>query len=154
MSIAMELQRYLEDSHVSYDVTEHKKTSCSSKTAEASHVPGDSLAKGVVLKWNETYLLAIVPATRHVELDKVEEFLDGKVKLASEQEASRLFPDCEEGAIPVMGGAYGVPSIIDELLEDSQEIYFEGGDHRSLVHMSGDEFSYLMCDVPRSQISA
>lgn len=154
MGIAMELQRYLEDGHISYDLTKHQKTSCSTRTAEASHVPGDNLAKGVVLKWNEIYLLAIVPSTRQVELSKVENFLDGKVKLASEQEASQLFPDCEEGAIPVMGGAYGIPSIVDECLEDPEEIYFEGGDHRTLVHISGDQFGRLMCDVPHGRISA
>ncbi len=154
MSIAMELQRFLEDCYVSYDVTEHKKTDCSAKTVEASHVPAERLAKGVVLKWNETFLLAIVPSSHQVELAKVERFLDGKVELASEQEASRLFPDCEMGAIPVMGSAYGVPSIIDERLDDPPEIYFEGGDHQSLVHMSGDQFGRLMCDVPHGQISA
>lgn len=153
MDVAMELQRCLDDSHVSYDVTKHKRTGCSSETAETSHVPGDNRAKGVVLKWNETFILAVVPSSRHVELDKIGEFVKGPVKLASEREANRLFPDCEEGAIPVIGSAYRVPTIVDELLEIPNEVYFEGGDHRCLVHVSGDSFGRLMCDVPHGQIS-
>lgn len=144
MGIAMTLQQYLDDNHVAYDVTTHKKTGCSSMTAQASHVPGNCLAKGVVLKWDDIYILAVLPASRHVEMDKLADIVDGPVKLASEQETSRLFPDCEDGAVPVLGIAYGVPAIVDKRLEERDDIYFEGGDHRSLVHISGNQFSHLM----------
>lgn len=153
MGIAMTLQQYLDDNRVAYDVTRHKKTSCSSKMAEASHVPGDSLAKGVVLKWDDAYILAVIPSTRHVEMDKIADIVEGQVTLASEQEASLLFPDCEEGAVPVIGVAYGLATIVDERLDDCESIYFEGGDHRSLVHVTGDRFGHLMCDMTHSQIS-
>jgi Ala-tRNA(Pro) deacylase len=32
-------------------------------------------------------------------------------------------------------------------------VYFEGGDHRALIHMSGDDFRRLMTDVPQGHIS-
>ncbi len=153
MAIAMTLQQYLDDRHVTYDVTEHRKTGCSTKTAQASHVPGDNLAKGVVLKWDDSYILAVVPATRHVEIEKVTDIVEGPVVLASEPEVARLFPDCEQGAVPVMGEAYGLPTIVDERLDDCDDIYFEGGDHRSLVHITGDHFSHLMSDMTHSLIS-
>ena len=154
MGIAMTLQQYLDDKQVGYDVTKHRKTACSSMTAQASHVPGDSLAKGVVLKWDDTYILAVIPSTRHVELEKVTDIVEGPVTLASEQEVNRLFPDCDHGAVPVMGEAYGLPTIVDERLDDCDDIYFEGGDHRSLVHITGDHFSHLMGDMTHSKISA
>ena len=75
MGIAMTLQQYLDDKQVAYEVTRHRRTGCSSKTAQASHVPGDNLAKGVVLKWDDTYILAVVPATRHVEIDRIAVFV-------------------------------------------------------------------------------
>ena len=153
MGIAMTLQQYLDDLHVAYDVTTHKKTGCSSMTAQASHVPDDNLAKGVVLKWGSTYILAVLPASRHVELDKVKEIVDGPVSLASEQEASEQFPDCEDGAIPVLGVAYKLPCVVDERLEHRDDIYFEGGDHRTLVHLSGEQFDRLMYEVPHGQFS-
>ncbi|MGO4832272.1 aminoacyl-tRNA deacylase, partial [Rhizobiaceae sp. 2RAB30] len=71
MGLAMTMQEYLEDNHVHYDVARHSKTGSSAMTAEASHVPGNSLAKGVVLKWEDGYLLAVLPASRHVDLEKV-----------------------------------------------------------------------------------
>ena len=154
MGIAMTLQQYLDDNHVAYDVTTHKKTGCSSMTARASHVSGDSLAKGVVLKWGGTHILAVLPASRHIELDKIRGIVDGPVTLASEQEASQLFPDCEVGAVPALGVAYKLASVVDERLEDRDDIYFEGGDHCSLVHISGEQFDRLMYGVPHGRFSA
>ena len=153
MGIAMTLQRYLDDHHVSYDVVTHKKTGCSTMSAQSSHIPGNSLAKGVVLKSDGTYILAVLPATRHVELARLQDVVGGPVKLAKESEASQLFPDCQEGAVPALGVAYGLPAVVDEQLDSCDDIYFEGGDHRSLVHISGDQFGRLTSEIPHGRFS-
>ena len=153
MGVAMTLQRYLDDNHVSYDVVTHRTTGCSTMSAQSSHIPGNSLAKGVVVKGDGAYVLAVLPAPRHVELDALQNFIDGPVTLATESEASQLFPDCQKGAVPALGVAYGLPAVVDEQLDDCDEIYFEGGDHRSLVHISGDQFGRLMSNVPHGQFS-
>ena len=49
MGIALTLQEYLDDHHVPYDVMLHKRTHCAFDTARATHVPGERIAKGVVL---------------------------------------------------------------------------------------------------------
>lgn len=154
MGIAMTMQEYLEDNHVHYDVARHSKTGSSAMTAEASHVPGAALAKGVVLKWEDGYLLAVVPASRHVDLDKVSALLGERVQLATEDEASALFPDCDTGAVPIFGAPYRIACVIDDRLEGGSDIYFEGGDHRSLVHVSGEGFGRLMYGMPHGHISA
>lgn len=43
LGIALTLQEYLNDSHMAYEVTSHKKTDCSAKTAEVSHVPAANI---------------------------------------------------------------------------------------------------------------
>ena len=50
MTLAVTLQRYLADHGIDYDVVTHRPTMSSSQTAEASHVPGDFLAKAVIVK--------------------------------------------------------------------------------------------------------
>ncbi len=153
MGVAMTLQRYLDDLHVSYDVVTHKKTGSSSMSAQSSHISGNNLAKGVVLKTDGTYILAVLPATCQVELEKLKNLVGGNVTLATESEASQLFPDCEEGAIPALGVAYGLPAVVDEQLDSRNDIYFEGGDHRSLVHISGDQFGSLMGGMSHGRFS-
>ncbi|WP_157018680.1 aminoacyl-tRNA deacylase [Mesorhizobium xinjiangense] len=154
MGIALTMQEYLEDNHLAYDLAKHRKTATSAMTAQASHVPGGCLAKGVVLKWDEGYLLAVLPASRHVDIDKVGRIVGGPVFLANEDEASALFPDCDTGAVPILGVPYRVACVVDDHLEERQDVYFEGGDHRTLVHLDGNDFSRLMYGMPHASICA
>ena len=153
MGIAMTLKQYLDAQGVRYETMTHDKTSCSSLTAQASHVPGDCLAKGIVLRREDGYLVAVIPASQHVDLHEVGRRLDQAVGLASEDELSRLFADCDVGAVPPMPKAYGLEAVVDEGLDAQPEIYFEAGDHRTLVHIDGQDFRELMKDVPHAQIS-
>jgi Ala-tRNA(Pro) deacylase len=154
MGVALTLQSYLGDRYVSYDVTRHERTGNSSSTAETCHVPGDRLAKGVVLKSGTGYILAVLPASKRIVMEAVEAATGSPAALATEVEASMLFPDCEIGAVPVFGEAYGVPAMIEETLDDSRDIYCEGGDHRSLVHIDGRDFRTLMANAERAHFVA
>jgi Ala-tRNA(Pro) deacylase len=153
MGIAISLQQFLEGRGVPYDVMEHERTMRSSATAEASAIPEDNLAKGVLIKRKNGFLLAVVPASRHIQLEELGAWLRQPVGLATETEVASVFADCELGAVPPVGGAYGLPTVIDDSLEGFKDIYFEGGDHRTLVHVTGRNFHRLMADVPHAHIS-
>lgn len=154
MTIAMTLRQYLEHRDVEYEVLRHDQTASSSRTAQAAHVPGDRLAKGVVLKQGGDYLLAVLPASRHVGLDGMESWLNRPVTLATEAEVESLFPDCDVGAVPAIANAYGLEAVVDSRLDEQDDIYFEGGDHRSVVHLSGEQFRKLTGSTPRRLIGA
>jgi Ala-tRNA(Pro) deacylase len=154
MGIALTLQQYLDDQHIDYDVMVHERTRCSSRTAQASHVPGDCLAKGVVLTREGGYVLAVVPASCRVQLEAIRQMLRCPVEMATEEEIATLFPDCDAGAVPPVGAPYAVEAIVDDSLDRQADIYFEGGDHRSLVHLRGAQFRELMKGVPHGRIAA
>ena len=154
MGIALTLQEYLDDSHIAYEVTSHKKTDCSAETAEVSQVPADQLAKGVIVKSDDVYVLAVLPASRRLDMNRLQKVMGEPVSLASEQEVSMLFPDCKTGAVPVIGSPYKIASIVDRRLDDQDDVYFEGGDHRCLVHVNGDQFGQLMYGIPHARLSA
>jgi Ala-tRNA(Pro) deacylase len=154
MGIAITLQKFLDGQSMPYEVLEHKRTGCSQRTADASHIPSECLAKGVVVRHKDGYVLIIVPASRQVRLDEVGRWLQRPIALASEDEASALFPDCERGAVPPIADAYGLTAVVDASLEGHEHIYFEGGDHRALVHVTGADFHRLMDKVPHGQFSA
>jgi Ala-tRNA(Pro) deacylase len=152
MSIAARVQTCLSQAGVQYDIIEHPRTSNSTHTAEAAHVPGASLAKSVVLEDGEKYLLAVVPATQSVDIGALYQRFGRVIGLASEEQIARLFADCEPGAVPPLGQVYGIETILDEAFVDAEDVYFEGGDHRALVHVNGSDFLKLMRDTPRARI--
>jgi hypothetical protein len=71
-----------------------------------------SLETGWQTRWSFTtggYVLAVVPSTHRVELGVVRDILGGHLGVAAEAEIARLFDDCELGAVPPIGAAYGLP---------------------------------------------
>ena len=152
MGIAITLRQYLSDQGISYDCLVHQRTDSSAGSAEASHVPNDCFAKAVVLRRRNAYIVAIVPASRNVNLAEVGGWLHQPVGLATEEEVVSLFSDCEQGAVPPIAAPYGLRSLLDESLAKQSDIYFEAGDHRTLVHVSGEQFNKLMHKVPHGRI--
>ena len=91
----------------------------------------------------------MVPSTHRLELDAVQRLVDRSMSLATEGEIADLFGDCELGAVPPVGPAYGLNVLMDESLADQSEVFFEGGDHRSLVRVNGADFDTLMGEAQR-----
>jgi len=154
MSISSRIKWYLEVNRVKYEVLVHPFTESSRETAEQAHIPSTKLAKAVLLEDQHGFVLPIVPASRRLDLAKVRRELKRDLRLASEAEISELFFDCESGAIPPMGSAYGIPTIIDDGLLGLGDIYFEGGDHVDLVHMDGADFFSLIPDGNHADLTS
>lgn len=153
MTIAHKLKDYIDGEGVVYDTVAHHRTATSSQTAQAAHVPGSRLAKSVVVHHEMGYALAVVPSTHRIELGTLQDVLDKRLGLASEDEVISLFADCDVGAIPPIGAAYNVPVILDESIGDAADVYFEGGDHKTLVHVSGKDFRNLTKDARLARFS-
>lgn len=126
-----------------YDVITHPHTSSSMETAEAAHVSGDTVAKAIVLKDREGYLMAVLPATHHIDVDRLNGWLHRDLDMVPEAELTGLFKDCEPGAIPPLGDAYHMEMVMDESLAKGTDIYFEAGNHRELIHMRGMQFDIV-----------
>ena len=144
MAIARKIEEYMAQHGLDYEVVMHMHSHSSMETAELAHVPGDRLVKSVILEDDDGYVMAVLPSTQHVRIGKLSHALNRKLRLATEDELAPLFADCELGAIPPVGLAYGVTTIMDESLAEQPEIYFEAGDHENLVHMSRSAFMALM----------
>ncbi|PWC42404.1 YbaK/EbsC family protein [Azospirillum sp. TSO22-1] len=153
MGIAITMEQFLDHNTVHYDLVRHAPTVSSLRTAEACHIPGGCLAKGVVLKDEIGYLLAVLPATHHIRMADLEARTNRHLLLAPEQEMQALFRDCAHGSVPVMGAAYGMDMIVDDSLAGQPDIYFEAGDHETLVHMDGAEFQRLTAQAPHGNFS-
>ena len=151
MSIAPQLKQHLDQAHANYELIEHSPTRTSLENATASSIPAEKVAKAVLLDTDDDYLLAVLPSDRKVELSELRSELGHKPRLASEDELRSLFEDCDVGAVPPVG--YGVTTIVDDALEQQPDVYFEAGDHSSLVHMNRAEFSRVMKDARHGQFS-
>jgi Ala-tRNA(Pro) deacylase len=153
MSIAKRLRAHLDAEGVAYETVGHPRTATADRTAEVAHIPGDHLAKTVVIHLETGPVLAVVPSSHRVDLGELQKLLDRRLGLASETEIGNVFDDCDLGAAPPVGPAYGVPTIVDRSLSGLDRIWFEGGDHRTLVSVSGGDFDRLMREARQGAFS-
>ena len=153
MAIAETVQRFLELQSVEYDLLPHTHTGSSHETAEAAHVNEDHIAKAVIVKDAAGYAMLVVPASNWVEVEHLRKELNRDFHLATEDELAKLFNDCEAGAVPPLGPAYGIETFLDEALTSLANVYFEAGDHEQLVHTAGEAFRTLLGGVRRGYYS-
>jgi Ala-tRNA(Pro) deacylase len=152
MAISPTLEEHLQQQSADYDLVAHPHTETSMNTAAAAHVPGRRLAKAVIVKDGEAYLMVVVPSDHHVHLGRLHQQLGREVGLASEDELARLFPDCELGAIPPIGDLYGLKTLVDAGLFSQPEVFLESGDHAHLVKVSGAQFESLLAAAERVEL--
>src|SRR5260370_4938434 len=116
----------------------------STRTAQACRVPGDRLDTAIGLRRDAGYMLAVLPASPHLRLPELRQHIGDDVALADESEIKRLFPDCALGAVPAIGECYDLDVIVDDSIQEQPDIYLEGGDPTTLIHISQAQFARLM----------
>jgi len=142
----MNVQGYLNASHVPYEVLEHQPTDDAQHMAHPMHVKGQKAAKTVLLRANHgyRYVTAVNPATRNIDFDvSRRSFGQSELHLASEAEVSDVCPDCEAGILLPFGSQYGVKTLVDSSLEKEEEIAFEGNRHKESIPMKSADFCRL-----------
>ena len=152
MEMAKTLEGFLDMNGVEYDMLMHHHTDSSINSAHAAHIPESQLAKPVILEDVQGYVMAVIPADSHIKIRELNRLLDRNMGLATENEIPDLFKDCEPGAIPPVGQAYGMQTIVDNNLDACSDIYFESGNHEELVHMNGAAFRQLMKNAQYASI--
>ena len=150
MSIPSRLSSYLEGRGAQYEVCMHEPSHTSFESARSAHVSPHQMAKSVILEDDRGCVMAVVPGDRHVMLGQLARMLGRQdLRLSDENRISMLFDDCERGAIPPVGMAWGVETVVDDEVESSDIVYLEAGDHESLLRMSRDQFHDLMSPARR-----
>src|SRR5581483_7257279 len=144
MACAMTVEQYLNELHIPYDIKQHPATPTSMKAAMAADVSADCMAKAVILEDERGYVMAVIPASHQVSLRRLRTMTGRRMHTASEQEL----------AVPPIGMAYGIETVWDDSLQEADDVYFEAGDHESLMHVHGRDFIQMMRDAPHGRISS
>ena len=140
----MKTRELLRGHGVRFEVIEHLTTFTAQRMAQAVHVSGEDVAKTVLLCADTKYVVAVLPATHSIDLDKLPGILGAKeVTLANETECSELFPDSEFGVVPPFASQYGLETVIDEPLTKHKEIVFEGDAHDEAIRLLYEDYEKI-----------
>ena len=140
----MRLDELLVSRHVSFQRLPHRRTYTANGMAQALHVKGRQVAKTVLLRTGQGHMLAVLPATHHIDLEQLRADLgDERIALANEDDMDRLFPDCERGAVPPFGSLYQLPTFLDNSLAEDESIVFEGPDHEQAIRIALQDYEAI-----------
>lgn len=140
----MNVPQFLSNREIPFDRVDHIPAFTAQRLAQAVHCSGEMVAKTVLLKVDDGFVLAVLPATHHVDLLRVQVFLGAHhVDVAKEKDCGHHFEDCELGAIPPFGSHYGVRTMIDDSLMGEDEIIFSGNTHDEAIRMSMRDYLAL-----------
>jgi len=140
----MGITDFLDRAGVRYELSEHKPTFSAQQMAAAEHEPGRYVAKPVIVRADDRYIMCVLAASAKIDLGKLKNQLQAKsVELAEEEEIGRLFGDCELGAEPPFGDLYELPTYMDRALADDDHIVFQAGSHNKTLRMSMADYRKL-----------
>lgn len=144
MNIAPTLVKEMSRHDVTYDVIKHDYAYSSLQAARLAHIPSSQMIKPVILEDDQGFVMALIPANQYVKINELNMVLNRKMGLATEAELKHVFTDCDQGAIPPVGEAYGMTTVVDCNLDDCNDLYFDSGNHTDLLHVSASSFRRLL----------
>jgi Ala-tRNA(Pro) deacylase len=131
---------YLTERGVAFEVVPHRRVFTSLQEARELGVAAEEVLKTVALCSAGKYVLAVLPASRRLELRRVRQALeDPAARLASEAELAVDFPGYALGALPPLGSLLGVPMVVDPEVLGHEVVVFAAGTETESVRVTAAE---------------
>jgi Ala-tRNA(Pro) deacylase len=120
----------LDAAGVHYEIVQHDLVFTAADEAAATGRDARETAKTLVLLDRDRVRLAVIPASRRLDVGRVRRALDASrhLRLATEDEAASRFPEYDVGALPPFA-AEAVPEVIDARLLYHRIVVCAAGDH-------------------------
>jgi len=136
------LKEFLDKKGISYTMLQHEEAFTAQEIAALSHTPGKERVKVVILISDERYFMVALPASYRIDLEKLKGILKVEnLRLSTEEEFGKLFPDCEIGAMPPFGNLYDIDTYVDETLSECETIVFLAGSHKESIKMGYKDYT-------------
>jgi len=139
----MRVSQFLSDEHIAFEEVVHPPAYTSQKLARYLHVSGRRVVKSILLMGPTGFFLAVLPASQVIDLDSLSGQFNGPVRLATVEELSDRFPDCEWGAVMPFGKLYGMMTILEASIPLDALIIFEAQRHAVAIRMQCRDFVKL-----------
>lgn len=122
---------------VPFEELHHDEVYTAQEVAQREHFSGHRVAKVVVVMADGRPVELILPASRHVDLDRVRTILQADdVRLATEEEMEKFFTDCALGAVPALRHWPSVDVLMDRALNVGGSILFQAGTHEDAIRLN------------------
>lgn len=139
------LKEFLDSNNIIYNTIMHSPSYTAQEIAASAHIPGQEVAKTVLVKIDGKMTMVVLPASYKIDLGLLKNAVGADVvELAAEKEFESRFPDCDIGAMPPFGNLYGMDVFVADTLTSDEEIVFNAGSHTELIKLAYKDFEKLV----------
>jgi Ala-tRNA(Pro) deacylase len=131
----MRVSQFLADQQVAFEEMLHPPAYTAQRLAKSLHISGRHVMKSILLKGPRGFFVAVLPAAQRIDLVRVSTSFGGSVRLATTDEVTEHFLDCEWGALMPFGRLYDLPTILEATIPLEATIVFEAQRHAVAIRM-------------------
>ena len=144
MSIATTVGDALAFEEIDFRTLRHRSAHSPAQAAERAGIPSQQVAKAALLKDPHGCVLAAMPARDQLDIKCLRTPSHRQLTAATDHDLDDLSCDRALGSVPPIGPWCRVSTVVDITLGARPDVYFEAGDHRSLVQVGETNFERLM----------
>jgi Ala-tRNA(Pro) deacylase len=132
------LMEVLDEAGVDYVLLPHAHTETAAAEAEALGIDSADVGKTLVVAAPGGHVRVVLSASDRLDFHKLRGLLEGgkRVRLASEEELARDYPEFELGAVPPLGGTRSDEVFVDQRLAERASIVVEAGTHEQSLRIA------------------
>jgi prolyl-tRNA editing enzyme YbaK/EbsC (Cys-tRNA(Pro) deacylase) len=131
-----QVREHLETHGIPFEPIAHQQTYTSIAEARALGIDASEVLKTIAVRIAGGYALIAVPATCRLDLHRVRAAVgDRHVRLATEEELLRDFPDMELGSLPPLGSLLGAPVYVDPEVHQHETVVFAAGSQTESIQI-------------------
>ena len=145
--VLVRLTTLLKEAGIEFLQTHHAPVYTSAEAAAVRGVSLHSGAKALIVKGEDAFLMAVLPADLSLDSGALRTILATKrLRFATKEEVLEL-TGLTPGSIPPFGSLFGLPTFCDKRLGENDRINFNAGSHGDSIQMSYAD--YLKFESPR-----
>ena len=157
MAISQKVESYLKAKKYKFSAVEHKTTFTAWDTAQTEKIKPQEVAKALVMKTDNDYALALIPANRNLDKQKLLKIINGarkkvgaknykKIDFAKEVWMKKNLTG-KVGATPPFRKILGIDIYIDNLLAKNKKIYLGTGEYVYSIRVNIRQYMKIECPV-------
>src|SRR5260370_32757789 len=131
-----QVTQHLKTHGVPFEHIAHQQTYTSIAEARSLGIDASEVLKTVAMRVAGGYALMAIPATCRLDMRLVQAAVgDRHVRLATEEELLRDFPEFELGALPPLGSLLDAPLYVDQEVLQHETVVFAAGSQTESVQL-------------------
>jgi HD-like signal output (HDOD) protein/prolyl-tRNA editing enzyme YbaK/EbsC (Cys-tRNA(Pro) deacylase) len=153
MPIAARVMHYFQSAGVPWQQVLHDRAETLCQALEKAGLPASSTAIAELLISARGVLMSVVPFGHTTDLERLQAQTGHSWQRLTCHQARKVFPDCEPGSFPPIGGAYRLPLICDPSILTWTSVVLQSGCHTTLVLLSQNAAARVFASARQLSVS-